>query len=183
VEECRPCPVFVSFTLAFALQLRKKHGKTSVRVRKTSVTVQYSYLRCERYESDTHYKYCWDPTILKGTLWRPKHFFAVSHLQVGIFVVPQECDTVNVSYNPVSFVEISQEIRSLYTKNNVLLCLFIYHHQRDSQEDSCSACDTHVDWSTFSSYLDSHYRDFHETSNHILSLHSLYMFQAPFKLV
>jgi hypothetical protein len=34
VEECGPCPVFVSFTLAFALQLRKKHGKTSVRVRK-----------------------------------------------------------------------------------------------------------------------------------------------------
>jgi hypothetical protein len=50
VEECGPCPVFASFTLAFALQLRKKHGKTSVRVRKTSVrliktsfSVQYTY--------------------------------------------------------------------------------------------------------------------------------------------
>jgi hypothetical protein len=32
--ECGPCPVFASFTLAFALQLRKKHGKTSVRLRK-----------------------------------------------------------------------------------------------------------------------------------------------------
>jgi len=31
-EECRPYPVFASYTLAFALQLRKKHGKTSVRV-------------------------------------------------------------------------------------------------------------------------------------------------------
>ena len=32
-EECGPCPVFASVTLAFALQLRKKHGKkTSVRV-------------------------------------------------------------------------------------------------------------------------------------------------------
>jgi len=31
-EECGPCPVFAGFTLAFALQLRKKHGKTSVRV-------------------------------------------------------------------------------------------------------------------------------------------------------
>jgi len=40
MEESGPCPVFASFTLAFALQLRKKHGKTSVRVRKTSVTVQ-----------------------------------------------------------------------------------------------------------------------------------------------
>jgi hypothetical protein len=37
VEECGPCPVFASFTLAFALQLRKKYGKLSVRVRKTSV--------------------------------------------------------------------------------------------------------------------------------------------------
>jgi hypothetical protein len=43
VEECGPCSVFASFTLAFALQLRKKHGKTSDRVRKTSVTVQYTY--------------------------------------------------------------------------------------------------------------------------------------------
>ena len=40
LEECGPCPVFVSFTLAFALQLRKKHGKTSVRVRKTSARVE-----------------------------------------------------------------------------------------------------------------------------------------------
>jgi hypothetical protein len=28
VEKCGPCPVFPSFNLAFALQLRKKHGKT-----------------------------------------------------------------------------------------------------------------------------------------------------------
>jgi hypothetical protein len=27
-----PCPVFASYTLAFVFQLRKKHGKTSVRV-------------------------------------------------------------------------------------------------------------------------------------------------------
>jgi hypothetical protein len=35
LEKCWPCPVFASFTLAFALQLRKKHGKTSVRVEKS----------------------------------------------------------------------------------------------------------------------------------------------------
>jgi hypothetical protein len=29
--KCGPCPVFASHTLAFALQLRKKHGGTSVR--------------------------------------------------------------------------------------------------------------------------------------------------------
>jgi hypothetical protein len=28
--ECRLCPVFASYTLAFALQLRRKHGKTLV---------------------------------------------------------------------------------------------------------------------------------------------------------
>jgi len=30
--ECGPCPVFAIYTLAFALDLRKEHGKTSVRV-------------------------------------------------------------------------------------------------------------------------------------------------------
>jgi len=30
--ECGPCPVLASYTLAFALQLKKKHGKTSVSV-------------------------------------------------------------------------------------------------------------------------------------------------------
>jgi hypothetical protein len=35
-EECGPCPIFAGVTLAFALQLRKKHGKTSVRVAEES---------------------------------------------------------------------------------------------------------------------------------------------------
>jgi uncharacterized integral membrane protein len=30
--ECGPCLVFASYTLAFALQPRKRHGKISVRV-------------------------------------------------------------------------------------------------------------------------------------------------------
>ena len=30
--KCGPCPVCASYTLEFALQLRKKHGKTSVKV-------------------------------------------------------------------------------------------------------------------------------------------------------
>jgi hypothetical protein len=29
LEECWPCPIFASYTLAFALQVRKRHGKTS----------------------------------------------------------------------------------------------------------------------------------------------------------
>ena len=32
LEECGPCPIFARYTLACASQLRKKHGKTSVRV-------------------------------------------------------------------------------------------------------------------------------------------------------
>jgi hypothetical protein len=36
LEECGPCPVLASYTLASALQPRKKHGKTSVRVTETS---------------------------------------------------------------------------------------------------------------------------------------------------
>ena len=48
VEECGPCPVFASFTLAFALQLRKKHGKTSVMVRKTSVRLRKTSVRLRK---------------------------------------------------------------------------------------------------------------------------------------
>jgi len=32
LEECGPCSVLTNFTLAFVLQMRKKHRKTSVRV-------------------------------------------------------------------------------------------------------------------------------------------------------
>jgi len=42
---CGPCPVSAGFTLAFALQLRKKHGKTSVRVVLTSVRVVITSVR------------------------------------------------------------------------------------------------------------------------------------------
>jgi len=42
LEECGPCPIFASFTLAFALQLRKNHGETSVRVRKRVMKQAYS---------------------------------------------------------------------------------------------------------------------------------------------
>jgi hypothetical protein len=34
VEECRPCPFFASFTLAFALQLGKKARKNLSQVKK-----------------------------------------------------------------------------------------------------------------------------------------------------
>jgi hypothetical protein len=78
VEECGPCPDFASFTLAFALQLRKKHGKPSVRVRKTSVRlrktpvkVQYTYYQnthtLQNPHKNTHYKTHTNTNITKHT--------------------------------------------------------------------------------------------------------------------
>jgi hypothetical protein len=48
IGKCGPCPAFASYTLAFALQLRKKHGKTSVRVAEKcpdiqAAVVQYTF--------------------------------------------------------------------------------------------------------------------------------------------
>jgi hypothetical protein len=40
--KCGQCPVFASYTLAFALQLRKKHGKPSVRVAQYKNNEQYN---------------------------------------------------------------------------------------------------------------------------------------------
>jgi len=51
VEECGPCPVFASITLAFALQLRKKHGKTLVRVRKPSARLRKTSVKVEKPQS------------------------------------------------------------------------------------------------------------------------------------
>jgi len=48
VEECGPCTVLASFTLVFVLQLRKKHGKTSVRVRKPSVRLRKTSVRLRK---------------------------------------------------------------------------------------------------------------------------------------
>jgi hypothetical protein len=49
LEECWPCSVFASYTLAFALQLRKKHGKTSVRVDEEIQSIHIM-------KTPTHYK-------------------------------------------------------------------------------------------------------------------------------
>jgi hypothetical protein len=72
VEECGLCPIFTSFTLAFALQLRKEHRKisvrvreTSVRLRETSVRVQYTYYQNTHTVTKTHaHKHTHIPCIL-----------------------------------------------------------------------------------------------------------------------
>jgi hypothetical protein len=60
--KCGPCPVFESYTLAFALQLRKKHGKTSVRVvEKCSnilvAALQYTFTHTQYTEQHNETKY------------------------------------------------------------------------------------------------------------------------------
>jgi hypothetical protein len=64
LEECGPCPVFASFTLAFALQLREKHGKTSV-------SVHYTYYQnthtLKNPHKHTHYKTHTNTHITKPT--------------------------------------------------------------------------------------------------------------------
>jgi hypothetical protein len=57
MEECGPCPVFASFIQAFGLKLRKKHGKTSVRVRKTSVRVRKTSVRLIKTSVKVQYTY------------------------------------------------------------------------------------------------------------------------------
>jgi hypothetical protein len=50
--KCGPCPVFASYTLAFTLQLRKKHRKPSVRVAaRTSQADIVQYKKNEQYNT------------------------------------------------------------------------------------------------------------------------------------
>jgi hypothetical protein len=77
VVECWPCPVFASFTLAFALQLRKKHGKISVRVRKSSVRLRRTSVRVQYIftKTHTHFKTLTNTHITKST-----HTHAYTHI-------------------------------------------------------------------------------------------------------
>jgi hypothetical protein len=47
IEKCGPSPVFASDTLAFALQVRKKHGKTSVRLVEEFACKSLTFSRCK----------------------------------------------------------------------------------------------------------------------------------------
>jgi hypothetical protein len=48
LEECGPYPVFAGYILAFALQLRKKHTKTSVRVAEECQLVRLKYINIQQ---------------------------------------------------------------------------------------------------------------------------------------
>jgi hypothetical protein len=94
VVECGPCPVFASFNLAFALQLRKKHGKTSVRVRKTSVTVQYTYYQKHPHIAKVSQTYTLQNThTLQNNIKPPQYKLKYKVLFGGDvhFTVPKVC--------------------------------------------------------------------------------------------
>jgi hypothetical protein len=56
LEECGPCPVFASYTLAFAVQLRKKHGKPSGSIIVFCYTLQHvSAVQTSLHEVDVGY--------------------------------------------------------------------------------------------------------------------------------
>ena len=57
--KCGPCHVFASYTLAFALQLREKHGKPSVRVAqyKNNEQVQYKNNEQVQYKNNEQAQY------------------------------------------------------------------------------------------------------------------------------
>jgi hypothetical protein len=62
IGKCGPCPVFMRYTLAFALQLRKSHGKTSVRVVEKCpdipmAVVQYTFTHTHYTEQHTETAY------------------------------------------------------------------------------------------------------------------------------
>jgi hypothetical protein len=52
--KCGLCPVFTNYALAFALQLRKKHGKTSVRV--AARTTQADIVQYKNNDNNTRTK-------------------------------------------------------------------------------------------------------------------------------
>ena len=76
LEECGPCPVFANFTLAFALQLRKKLGKTSVRV-------QYTYYQnthtLQNPHTHTHTHTYAHTTHKHPHITKPTHYIKSTH--------------------------------------------------------------------------------------------------------
>jgi hypothetical protein len=60
--KCRPCPVFASYTLAFALQPRKKHGETSVRVVESA-----PIFRWQQYSTHLHTNGTQNNTVKQNT--------------------------------------------------------------------------------------------------------------------
>jgi hypothetical protein len=65
-EECGPCPVFVSYTLTFGLQLREKHKKKIPQSRLPKSAIWHDENRI--YRTEHTWKNCY--TLIHFTLWK-----------------------------------------------------------------------------------------------------------------
>ena len=82
LEECGPCPVFASFTLAFALQLRKTHENLSQGKKNRSQSTVYILPKHTHTHGRTHT--CARPHITKPThtrrhITKPTHTHTPTH--------------------------------------------------------------------------------------------------------
>jgi hypothetical protein len=123
VEECGPCPVFASFTLAFAFNWGKSSEKTSFRVRKTSVTLQYTY-----YQKHPHITKPSQAHTLQNPLTHTHtHARARAHTHTT-----ERYRTTNSN-----FIKIWRELRALCRKNFVYLWYFAEFFRMRIVSDSC----------------------------------------------
>jgi hypothetical protein len=122
VKEYAPCPVFASFTLAFALQLRKIHRKTSVRVRKTlvrlrktSVRLRKTSIRLRKTSVSVRYTYYQNThtccTLLKAAPV-DSHFFNI--------LCPSWCCPLSFAFPFLYFCTISSNVMHILGFVNVL---------------------------------------------------------------
>jgi hypothetical protein len=112
VEEWGPCTVFASFTLAFALQLRKKHGKTSVRVRKASVRVRKASVRLRKTSVRVQYT-CYQNTHTTHTLQNP-HTHTHTHTHTHI---TKQFKTTTVQIKTYAVQDIPR-----WNRHNIIKC-------------------------------------------------------------
>jgi hypothetical protein len=68
-EECGPCPVFVSYTLTFALQLREKHKKKSLS--QGSRRVPFGMMKTEYTEQNIHEK-----IVIRFSFYRMEEYYS-----------------------------------------------------------------------------------------------------------
>jgi len=85
VEVCGQCPVFASFILAFVLQVREKHRKYSVRVKKTLSQVKKNLSQNTVYSNTEQWKCCTECNVyfIHMRICSTAKLQSNSHLAVG----------------------------------------------------------------------------------------------------
>ena len=140
--KCGPCPVLASYTLAFALQLRKKHGKTSVRVAARSTqadTVQY-----KNNDNNTRTKKCPLPIPILIQI-HPFHGSTFHFLNINFNITLSNNDNRNMETSKKIWQEYSNWTRSttqsgLYSPQRSPVCTVHNGHcsKRSSQTAVCN---------------------------------------------